>query len=35
MKTKTIKQDVTQDMENLKKKIEQKHKTEWRATLAD
>jgi hypothetical protein len=36
MKINNIKEEVTQDMENLKKKkIKQKHKTEWKATMED
>jgi hypothetical protein len=36
MKIDSIKEEVTYDIENLKKKIiKQKHKTQWKATPAD
>jgi hypothetical protein len=36
MKIKNIKEEVAKDMENLRKKrIRQKHKTQWKATPAD
>jgi uncharacterized phage infection (PIP) family protein YhgE len=37
LKTKTgnIKEEVTHDMENLKKRMKQKYKTQWKATRAD
>jgi hypothetical protein len=35
MKIENIKEKVTHDMETLKKKIKQKHKTQWKATPAD
>jgi hypothetical protein len=34
MKIKNIKEEVTEDMGNLRKKIKQKHKTQWKATPA-
>jgi CTP:phosphocholine cytidylyltransferase-like protein len=30
-----IKEEVTYDMENLRKKMKQKYKTQWKATPAD
>jgi hypothetical protein len=36
MKIDNIKEEVTQDVENLRKKrMKQKHKTKWRAIPAD
>jgi uncharacterized protein Yka (UPF0111/DUF47 family) len=35
MKIGNIKEKVTNDMENLRKIMKQKHKTKWKATLAD
>jgi hypothetical protein len=35
MKTKNIKEEVTKDMENFRKKEQNKHKTQWKATKAD
>jgi uncharacterized protein YukE len=37
LKTKidNIKKEVTHNMENLRKKMKQKHKTQWKATPAD
>jgi hypothetical protein len=35
MKIDNIKEEVTHDMENLRKKNEQKHKTQWKSTPAD
>jgi hypothetical protein len=29
-----IKEEVTHDMENLRKRMKQKHKTQWKATPA-
>jgi hypothetical protein len=34
MKIKNIKEEVIQDMKNLRKKVKQKHKTQWKATPA-
>jgi hypothetical protein len=36
MKIKNIKEEVTKDMKNIRKKeIKQKHKTQWKATPTD
>jgi molecular chaperone GrpE (heat shock protein) len=35
MKIKNIKEEVTQDMENLRRRIKRKHKRQWKATPAD
>jgi hypothetical protein len=35
MKIDNIKEEVTHDMENLRKKNETKYKTQWKATPAD
>jgi hypothetical protein len=35
MKIENIKEEVAHDMENLRKRIKQKHKTQWKATPAD
>jgi gas vesicle protein len=35
MKIKNTKEEVTKDMENLRKRVKQKHKTQWKSTLAD
>jgi hypothetical protein len=35
MKIKIIKEEVTKDMENLRKRIKHKQKTQWKATPAD
>jgi hypothetical protein len=35
MKIDNIKEEVTYHMENLRKKMKQKHKTQWKATPAD
>jgi hypothetical protein len=35
MKTDNIKEEVTHDMENLRKKKETEKKTKWKATPAD
>jgi hypothetical protein len=35
MKIDNIKQEVTHDMENLRKRMKQKQKTKWKATPAD
>jgi hypothetical protein len=35
MKIDNIKEEVTQDMENLRKKMNQKYKTQWKANTAD
>jgi hypothetical protein len=35
MKIDYIKEEMTHDMENLKKRMKQKYKTEWKATPAD
>jgi hypothetical protein len=32
MKIRNIKEEMTKDMENLRKRIKQKHKTQWKAT---
>jgi hypothetical protein len=35
MKIENIKEKVTHDMENLRKRIKQKQRTQWKATPAD
>jgi ElaB/YqjD/DUF883 family membrane-anchored ribosome-binding protein len=35
MKINNIKEEVTHDMENLRKRMKQKYKTQWKATPAD
>jgi hypothetical protein len=35
MKIDNIKEEVTQDMENLRKRTKQKYKTKWKANPAD
>jgi hypothetical protein len=35
MKTKNIKEDLTKDMENLRKKNQTETKKQWKATPAD
>jgi hypothetical protein len=35
VKIDNIKEEVTEDMENLRKKMKQKYKTQWMATPAD
>jgi chorismate synthase len=35
IKIDNIKEKVTHDMENIRKKMKQKYKTKWKATLAD
>jgi hypothetical protein len=35
MKIDNIKEEMTHDMENLRKKKKQKYKTQWKATPAD
>jgi hypothetical protein len=35
MKIDNIKEEVTQDMENIRKRMKQKCKTKWKATPAD
>jgi hypothetical protein len=35
MKIKNIKEEVTQDMDNLRKNNQTKHKTEWQAIQAE
>jgi hypothetical protein len=35
LKIKNIKEEVTQDMENLKNIIKQKHKAQWKSTPGD
>jgi hypothetical protein len=34
MKIDSIKEEVTQDMENLRKNMKKKYKTQWKATPA-
>jgi hypothetical protein len=35
MKIENIKEEVIHDIENLRKRSKQKHKTQWKATPAD
>jgi ElaB/YqjD/DUF883 family membrane-anchored ribosome-binding protein len=35
MKIKNVKEEVSKDMENLRKNIKQKHKMQWKAIPAD
>jgi hypothetical protein len=35
MKIDNIKEEVTHDMENLRKKMKHKYKTQWKATPTD
>jgi uncharacterized protein Yka (UPF0111/DUF47 family) len=35
MKIDNIKEEVTHDMVNLRKRMKQKYKTQWKATVAD
>jgi hypothetical protein len=35
MKIDNIKEEMTHDMENFRKKNEHKYKTQWKATLAE